>query len=141
MFATGATEVRKNWSSVCDKVSRVRPEAIKRTHDLMFLVSQSDMLSILSFVKYDISVFTEENGSITAVSDAMDLAENADSEEAALLALASSILDYAQDYYADFKLYSNAPNRKAHLPYVMKALLLDDEKKIREEFICRDGRK
>lgn len=140
MIATGATEVRKNWSSICDKVSRVCPEIIKRTHDLMFLISQNDMLAILVHVKYGVASYLEENGSVTVVSDEMDLAENAETEEAALDALAGSILEYAHEYYSNYRLYSNAPNRKSHLPYITKAILLDNAKSIREEFICRSGR-
>ena len=140
MQATGATEVRKNWSSVCDKVSRVSPEIIKRTHDLMFLISQSDMLSVLEHVKYDVSVFIEDDGSFTVISDTMDIAENAASKDKALDLLAASILEYAHEYYSDYQLYSKSPNRKAHLPYITKAILLASPSKIREEFVCRNGK-
>ena len=53
--------------------------------------------------------------------------------------LAQSILGYAEDYYMDFSLYSNSPNRKEHIPYVFKALIADDIKKIEDLIQCLDG--
>jgi hypothetical protein len=64
---------------------------------------------------------------------------NAESENLALDALAASVIDYANDYYDEFQLYSKAPNRKEHLRYIMKALLLNDIEKIRGEMVCRNG--
>lgn len=139
MVVTGATEVRKNWSNVCDSVARVRPSMIKRTHDYLFMSSVSDMIALLSGVKYDVSIYAEQDGSYTAASNDMDLAENAESENLALDALAASVIEYANEYYDEFQLYSKAPNRKEHLTYIMKALLLNDIEKIRGEMVCRNG--
>ena len=49
------------------------------------------------------------------------------------------IKEYAEDYYDNFAVWSVAPNRKNHIPYVMKALTLD-ESEIEEVLICRAGR-
>ena len=140
MKTIGATEVRKNWSTICDNVSRVRPEVIKRTHDYLFLSSKDNMLSLLQHVIYACDAVKERDGSITVMLKDMDIAENAESESAALDSVATSILDYAKEYFESYQLYINAPNRKAHLPFVTKAFLLDDVELIKEEIVCQNGR-
>lgn len=140
MHTTGATEVRKNWSSICDSVARVRPSVIKRTHDYLYLASKDSMISLLADVKYRVSIYKEEDRSYTVVSDNMDLAENAGSKEEALMQLAAAILDYAEEYFENYPQYSISPNRRPHLPYITKAFLLDDANKIREEMLCQNGR-
>lgn len=140
MNAIGATEVRKNWSRICDDVVRVRPNVIKRTRDYLFLATMDDVLAMLSGYKYDITLIHESDGSYTAASDNMDLAVNSSDENEALLELADSILEYALEYFDNYQLYSRSPNRKAHLPYVTKAFLLDDALKIKEEMVCHAGK-
>ena len=135
MHATGATEVRKNWSKICDDVVRVRPSLIKRTHDYLFLASRNDMLKTLSILKFRITVSKEEDGSYTIISEDLDLAENAPTEESAKKAMAESILEYAEEYYDEYELYSRAPNRAQHLPYVIKALLLAYADEVEEEMV------
>ncbi len=136
MQTIGATEVRKNWSSICDNVVRVRPNVIKRTRDYLFLSTREDMLSMLSGMKCSVLIIKEKDGSFTAATDELDLAENSTTEELALKALAASVLDYALEYYDNYQLYSRSPNRSIHLPYVIKAFLLDDAEKIKEEMLC-----
>lgn len=136
MKTIGATEVRKNWSSICDDVVRVRPNVIKRTRDYLFLATMDDVLAMLSGTKYRITLITEDDGSCTAASDDMDLAENGASENEALRNLAKAILDYAVEFFDNYQLYSKSPNRKDHLSYVTKAFLLDDALKIKEEMLC-----
>jgi len=70
----------------------------------------------------------------------IDLIENAPTEAEARELLAASIMEYAQDYYNDYNCYSNSPNRKKHIPYVFKALVLDDLKELGESIICQDGK-
>ena len=140
MQIVGATEVRKNWSSICDNVVRVRPNIIKRTRDYLFLSTREDILAMLSGIKCTVSTIHEDDGTYTAAADELDLAENADTEDKALLDLAKSLLEYAAEYYDNYQLYSRSPNRSSHLPYVTKALLLDDVERIREEMLCRSGK-
>lgn len=46
----------------------------------------------------------EEDGSITLSLHELDLVENAQTEEAAILALAQAILDYSENFYQEFNL-------------------------------------
>ena len=83
--------------------------------------------------------YVEEDGTITLSLDVLDIVENAATEHEAKVELAKSILDYAKDFYEDYDYWSSAPNRKGHVPYVFKALLLNDTDKIGELIRCRAG--
>ena len=139
MQKINATDVRKNWSVTCDEASHVRPTFIKRTHDSLFLSSAENMLSLLSPVVYKCTVYEEEDGSYTISSHDLGLVENAASKDEAVDAMALSILDYAEEYYENYSLYSKAPNRTPHLPYITKALLLSKADLIKEAVVCQNG--
>ena len=139
MLMTNATDVRKNWSQVIDGVIREKPAFIKRTRDCMVLASESLFRDLLSGYTFSAKKYIEEDGSITLSLNEFDLIENAENESAAKKALAESILEYALDYYEEFAYWSNSTNRKKHIPYVFKALLLDDINKIGECIKCQTG--
>lgn len=80
--------------------------------------------------------YVEEDGTITLSLDVLDIVENAATEHEAKVELAKSILDYAKDFYEDYDYWSSAPNRKGHVPYVFKAILLNDISKIAELISC-----
>lgn len=140
MLLMSATEVRKEWSSVIDSVTRRRPAFIKRTRDNMVLASTETLSTMLDAVRYDASVFYEDDGSITLSLDAIDIVVNDASIEAAKKLLVKEIVEYAEEFYANYEVYSIAPNRKAHLPYVMKALIADDLNKLEDAVVCHDGK-
>ena len=66
---------------------------------------------------------TYEDGIIVGTIDGFDLVVEGKSEQEVIRKLAEDLLEYAQDYVNDFKLFYNAPNRKSHYPYVLKVLL------------------
>ena len=41
--------------------------------------------------------------------------------------LAKELIDYAEEYINDFRLYYNSPNRKNHFPYIYRVLLASDD--------------
>ncbi len=49
-------------------------------------------------------------------------------------------MEYAMEYYDEYQLYSKSPKRKGHVPYVFKALITDDPKKLGEDIVCQDGK-
>ena len=49
-------------------------------------------------------------------------------------------MEYAEEYYNNFSYYNAAPNRKKHVPYIFKALIMDDIMKIGECIECHDGK-
>ena len=130
MLTMSATDVRKNWSEVVDKVVREKPQFIKRTRDYLMLSDVNFMQSLLDAYHFTAQKATEGDGSVTLSLNELDLAENGKTEGDAKQKLAAAILEYSEDFYDDFHYWSEAPNRKAHIPYVFKALILGDAEKI-----------
>ena len=140
MLMEQATTVRKEWSSFCDGVIHDKPIFIKRTRDKMWFSNLETMSEILKAYVFTASKFVEEDGSVTLSLNEIDLIENGESEQAARLALANAILEYSTEYYMNYEMYSHAPNRKGHVPYIFKALIMDDPQKIGESIQCQDGK-
>ncbi|MBQ6503728.1 MAG: hypothetical protein IJI57_07430 [Flexilinea sp.] len=135
-----ATDVRKNWSTVVDATVRVKPQFFKRTRDHFFLSDFNFMEELLAGYTYSAVRMEEEDGSITLALNEIDLVENGKDEDDARSKLASSILEYAEDYYVDFSYWGSAPNRKSHIPYVFKALFMGDAQKIGDSIQCQAGK-
>jgi len=140
MIMEKATDVRKEWSSICDSVIHDKPKFIKRTRDKMWFSNLETMQEILKAYVFTAQKFIEEDGSITLSLNEFDLVENSFDELSARQALGQSILDYSMEYYNDYAFYSHSPNRKGHVPYIFKALIMDDPKKIGESIICQNGK-
>lgn len=135
-----ATDVRKDWSSICDSVIHDKPKFIKRTRDKMWFSNLDTMAEILEAYTFTAKSFVEEDGSITFSLNEIDLIENAPNESSARYALGNAILEYAMEYYYDYTFYSRSPNRKGHVPYIFKALIMDNPQKIGESILCQDGK-
>ncbi len=140
MLMEQATDIRKHWGPACDSVAHDKPKFIKRTRDRLWLSSLETMSDILDGYHFTAKEFVEEDGSYTISLNEIDLVENAKSEEDARILLAESILEYANEYYENYEQYSHSPNRKAHIPYVFKALIMDDPADIGESIICQAGK-
>ncbi len=140
MLMENATDVRKEWSSVCDSVIHDKPKFIKRTRDKMWFSNLDTMAEILKAYKFTAQKFSEEDGSVTLSLNEIDLIENGIDETAARIALGNAILDYANEYYSNYAFYSHSPNRKGHVPYIFKAIIMDDPQKIGESILCQDGK-
>lgn len=140
MLMEQATAVRKEWSAVCDSVIHDKPKFIKRTRDKMWFSNLETMSEILKAYHFTADRMIEEDGSVTLSLNEIDLVENGPTEQIARMALGKAILEYSLDYYNDYALYSNSPNRKGHIPYIFKALIMDDAEKIGESIECRDGK-
>lgn len=140
MIMINATDVRKEWSSVVDKVVRDKPQFIKRTRDRMWLSNLATMEEILSAYQFTAEKFIEEDDSVTLSLNEIDLVENASSEKAARRLMAYAIMDYASDFYKDYSYWSSASNRRGHIPYIFKALIMDDVDRLGESIICQNGK-
>lgn len=134
-----ATDVRKEWSTICDSVIHDKPKFIKRTRDRMWFSSLDTLTEILKVYSFTAKKFIESDGSVTLSLNEIDLVENGVDEVAARLALGNAILNYSFDYYKEYSFYSHSPNRKAHVPYIFKALIMDNPELIGEIIICQDG--
>jgi len=133
-----ATQVRSEWSAIVDSVIHEKPVMIKRTRDRMILSDISFLDYLLAAYTFNVKLLVEDNGTVTASLDELDLVENGITEHEARQKLAESILEYSEDYYNDFKYWARG-DRKPHIPYVFKALILNDADKIGGLFKCRHG--
>ena len=134
-----ATDVRKDWSTICDSVIHDKPRFIKRTRDRMWFSSLDTLNEILKAYSFTAKKFIESDGSVTLSLNEIDLIENGIDEVAARLALGNAILNYSFEYYKEYSFYSHSPNRKSHVPYIFKALIMDNPEQIGEIIICQDG--
>ena len=128
----------QNWNCLVESVLQNRPQIIDHRDDSMVLISATDLSALLSGIRYEATVKQEDDGSITLSLDALDLVVNAPTHEAAKRAMANCISEYAEDYYEDFEMYSAAPNRKGHLPFVIKALVVKKIREIAEAISCHE---
>ena len=140
MIMEQATAVRKEWSAACDSVIHDKPKFIKRTRDKMWFSNLETMSEILEVYQFSAIKYIEEDGSVTLSLNEIDLIENGKDEKEARMQLGKSILEYSLDYYNEYGTYSHSPNRKGHIPYIFKAMIIDDPKKIGDMLKCQDGK-
>ena len=115
MLMKQATTVRKEWSAFCDSATREKPIFIKRTRDKMWFSDLETMYEILQAYQFTVMKYHEEDGSITLSLNEIDLVEN-----------------------GKYETFSHSPNRKGHIPYIFKALIIDDPHKIGDMLQCQD---
>lgn len=139
MLTLNATDVRKEFSKTVDIAIREKPQFIKRTRDYLMLADLNFIDEILGAYQFTANRYLEADGSVTLSLNEMDLAENAENEASAKQKLAQSIMEYAEEYYDEFNLWNAAPNRKKHLPYVFKALIIDNAHKLGDLIQCQNG--
>lgn len=140
MLMEQATTVRKEWSAVCDSVIHEKPKFIKRTRDRMWFSNLETISDILQVYQFTVLKYIEDDGSITFSLNEIDLVENGKNEQEVRLNMGKAILEYALDYYNEYEMYSHSPNRKKHIPYIFKALIMDDPEKIGDMLQCQDGK-
>jgi len=138
MLALNATQVRNEWSTVLDSVIRDKPKFIKRTRDYLLLADLATVEQLLEPYIFTTEELVEDDGSITLSLDQIDLVENGKDRQEATKKMAAALLEYAEDYYTDFAYWARG-DRKTHIPYVLKALIINDIDKIGEQLQCRHG--
>ena len=130
MLMEQATTVRKEWSAVCDSVIHEKPKFIKRTRDKMWFSNLETISELLEAYHFSATKYIEDDGSITLSLNEIDIVENGKNEQE----------EYALDYYNEYEMYSRSPNRKKHIPYIFKALIIDNPEKIGDTLQCQDGK-
>ncbi|MCL2441999.1 MAG: hypothetical protein FWD13_00850 [Treponema sp.] len=139
MLTINATKARNEWSSLIESVIREKPAIIKKTRDYLFFTNMNVLKDILAVYSFHAEALSEDDGSVTITLDEIDLAENAPNLQEAVSKLARAILEYSEDYYNEFAYWSRG-DRKAHIPYIFKALILNDVNKIGSLIKCRRGK-
>ena len=140
MLAMSSSDVRRSWSSVLDCAVRKRPVFIKRTRDRVMLCSTEMLEQIIGGVTLVANQFIEADNSVTLSLEELDITAHGDTLQSAKAELANNLLEYAEEYYREFELYSRAPNRKNHLPFVIKALIAKSPSELEDAIVCRVGK-
>jgi antitoxin YefM len=140
MLTVNATEVRKDWGEFIDSIIREKPKVIKRSRDKIVAISLNMLKEILAIDKLHVTLLPENDGSVSAVIDELDLTANAPDEEQVVQELAKDAIEYANEFYNDFTYWYSAPNRRHHLAYVLAILSCDKELMAKELFICQAGK-
>lgn len=116
-----------------------KPVFVRRSDDDIMILSTKMLRDSLRHLKFTVSLFEEEDGSFTCTLEELDLIENAPSKKDCIASLIKAMKEYAHDFYNEFSLWSSAPNRKDHVPYVLKILSSSDSE-LMEDMICRNGK-
>ena len=138
MTAIDLKYVENDWSSVIDSVISEKPKFIKHTREYIFLADFQFVEHILEVYNFTATEFIEDNGSITLALNEMDLVENGDDKNEAIMNMAKGILEYSEIFYDNFN-YWSVGNRRTHIPYVFKALILNDVERIKGFIKCHPG--
>ena len=121
-----ATDVRKNWSQFNDDVVREGPRFVRRNRDEWVALSSEHLEAAFDHLEINSTLFIENDKSYTMSVNDLDITENAESLEEVLDLVADALVDYAQEYMDSFQMYFNSPNRRKHLPYVLKLIAQPD---------------
>ena len=139
MLLEQAATIREEWSSVCESVINDKPKFIKRTRDKMWFSNIELMLELLAVYRFTAQKIMEEDGSVTLSLNEIDLVENGSDEADVRLKMGNAIIEYSVTYYNEYTIYSHSPNRRHHIPYIFKALMMDNPKEIGDGIVCQDG--
>ncbi|SHJ74012.1 Antitoxin of toxin-antitoxin, RelE / RelB, TA system [Desulfofundulus thermosubterraneus DSM 16057] len=127
------TAARKSLTEIFDNVwHRFLPALIKRRQAEEVLLVRRDLQEdILRAYRFKPEILPEEDGSVTLALDELGIAVNAATLEEAVEELVREIKIYAEDYMKRPELFLNAPNRKAHFPYILRVWLCKNEQDIK----------
>ena len=128
------TDARKQLSNLFDSAyNAYKPVMVKRKQTEKVLILRKDLQQmILSEFTLKPEVLLEEDGSVTLSLDTLEIYVNAEDKQKAEEELIKELKIYAQDYIQRSQLFLNAPNRRAHFPYVMRILLCEDDKELHQ---------
>ena len=129
------TDARSHLTAVVDKVLSNQPQIIrkrKQSEKDVMLIDTDTQKELLAGFSFTLDEFPEEDGSITLALDVLTLYANGNTEEEALNDLLEQLQVYAEEYLTHINEYRYAPNRKAHLPYVLRIALCENEQELRQ---------
>ncbi|HEX3012512.1 MAG TPA: hypothetical protein VHQ70_10900 [Syntrophomonadaceae bacterium] len=131
MQVLNASDVSSDFNGFIDKVVIEKPVVFKQNSNYIISMSREQVMSV--FKDYIFSpIFNEEDGIMTGTLKDFDLVVQGQSREEVITKLTVDLIDYTQDYFNDFQLYFNSPNRQKHFPYIIKVLLSDSFRQVEE---------
>ena len=130
-----------NSISNYSEISKYRSNRTQRPNSYMDSVKMFGariLQALLATLTFTVQLVPEDDGSVTGSVEELDLFENSATKDGCMRLLLEDMKDYARDFCSEFALWSSAPNRRKHIPYVAKILCVSDEK-LRESMICQPG--
>lgn len=127
------TNARKTFTEIYDSVWHRHLPVIINCHqnEEVLLLRRELQQDILMAYRLKPEILPEEDGSITAALNEIEIAVNGPSMDEAINELVRELKVYAQDYLERLQLFLNVPNRKGHFPYVLRVLLCDNDQEIK----------
>ena len=116
-----ATDLRKNFSEMIDTIIHKRPQFVKRTRNHFVMIEENEFNRLLSVPPINVEVLADDDGSYFAKNDVFeDVFSIGSTKEDAINAMCENLIEYAEEYYDEYDLYSKAPNRRNQAPYILK---------------------
>jgi antitoxin YefM len=130
------TDARRNFTDVFDTVvNKQKPLLVNRRKDDVFMIERQMQKEVLRRYTTAAEELPEDNGSVTIAVDELDIAVNGATRDQALQELVQELKVYAEDYVARLPLFLNSPNRRPHLPFILRVQLADNDAEILE-MVC-----
>lgn len=134
-----ATKARSKWSEFIDSVIRDKPQIIKRSRDYIFTSNMEMLKELLRAYTFNATTFIEDDETVTASLNEIDIIVNGNNKEEAFNLLADELLEYSNEYYDELHYWFLSNNRKSHLPYILNVLLQDDKEGVKNLIKCQAG--
>lgn len=124
-IAVKSSEVRNNWSSFVDDVLYRAPKFVQRNERDSIVAMNLEIVKLITeSLRYSVTLeHDEEANEWIASSDQSWIVESAETEHEAVSLYLESYLEWSVDYLKEFNTNYSAPNLKAQLPYILKALV------------------
>lgn len=134
-----SSDLRKNLGEVLDKIHLTKvPMVIEKKiagGSKNFILLRKDLFdSLLDNIKFNVTVKKDEDNEYILELEELDILSYGDTLEDAKESLKEDTIIYAEEYLNNIELYSVAPNRKQHLPYLLKIWSLNDPNNVKNMF-------
>lgn len=128
------TNARANLSGIFDKLMNNEKAAVainRKNKEEILLMKRETQKAMLTAYRLKGEFYTESDHSYTISITPLDIVENGVTLEDALNSVINELKIYAADYIERLPLFMNAPNRRDHLPFVMRIILADDDTELK----------
>lgn len=134
----GFTDARADLSSVFDRViHQIQPVIIRRRQDKAVIMKNDMLALLLQHLQLKGEMVVDSDKSYTVTLDApFDLYGNGPTPEEAINDLVQDLKLYAEQYMSLLPVFLHAPNRREHLPYILKITLFANEDAQIKEMLC-----
>lgn len=129
------TDARRELTSVIDRVQSLIPVVIqprKKSEEHTFMFKETLVREMLHEYKFNLELTDEEEGSYSYWLDNLDIYGYGETKEEALNSLVEDLVMYAKQYTDNPVRYFNAPNRRAHLPFVLKVMVCNNAEEVKQ---------